>query len=264
MLATQLAWPGFLILCGFMSLMWIISVKVKDASIVDRVWGLTFFLQMGYYTYASPFSLRATIVLALVGIWALRLSWHIQTRNSSHGEDYRYQALRKRTGPNFWIISLFSVFLLQGALSFIVGLPLLLIASESHGSSLGMLDYLGIAIWTCGFLCEAVADLQLRKFKSDPNNKGKLLTTGLWSLTRHPNYFGDALLWWGVFVISLSLPYGYLGVIGPIAMTFFLTKVTGVSLLEKSLIKKKPAYRDYILNTPAFIPRISNLWKAKY
>ncbi|MFK7825464.1 MAG: DUF1295 domain-containing protein [Oligoflexales bacterium] len=261
MFAIHLAWSNLVILTGFMIVVWLVSVKLKDASIVDRVWGLTFFIQMAYYTYASPFSWRATIVLSLVGLWGLRLSWHIQTRNQKHGEDYRYQALRKKTGPKFWIVSLFSVFLLQAGLSFVVGLPMLLIASESSETSLGMFDYLGIGIWICGFLFEAIADLQLRKFKSDPGNKGKLLTTGLWSLTRHPNYFGDALLWWGIFVISLSLPYSYFGVIGPVVMTFFLTKVTGVTLLEKDLIKKKPDYKEYILSTPAFIPKISKLWK---
>lgn len=262
MLITQLAWNNFLILSGFMLILWVVSVRIKDASIVDRFWGVTFMLQMIYYTYASPFSLRASIVLALVSLWGLRLSWHIQTRNSNHGEDYRYQALRKKTGPKFWIISLFSVFFLQTVLSFVVGLPLLFISSESANTSLGILDYLGISIWICGFLCEAIADIQLRRFKSDPNNKGKLLTTGLWSLTRHPNYFGDALLWWGIFVISLSVPYAYLGIIGPIAMTFFLTKVTGVALLEKDLIKKKPKYQDYITSTPAFFPKLSKLWKS--
>ena len=262
MLSIHLAWSGFLILCAFMFIMWMISVRIKDASIVDRVWGLTFLIQMGYYTYASPFSWRASIVLALVAIWSLRLSWHIQSRNQNHGEDFRYQALRKRTGPNFWIISLFSVFLLQAGLSFVVALPMLWIATMSPGTSLGVIDYLGISIWLCGFLFESVSDLQLRRFKSDPSNKGKLLTTGLWSLTRHPNYFGDALLWWGIFVISLSLPYAFLGIIGPIAMTFFLTRVTGVTLLEKDLIKKKPDYKEYILSTPAFIQKISKLWKS--
>ena len=261
MFTLNLAWSNFLILCAFMFMMWIVSVKIKDASIVDRVWGLTFFIQMAFYTYASPFSWRAAIVLLLVGLWAFRLSWHIQTRNQNHGEDYRYQALRKKTGPNFWFMSLFSVFLLQAGLSFVVGLPLLLIAAGSPETSLGVLDYLGITIWTIGFLFEAIGDSQLRRFKANPDNKGKLLTTGLWSLTRHPNYFGDALLWWGIFIISLNVPYAYLGIIGPIAMTFFLTKVTGVTLLEKDLIKKKPDYKEYILNTPAFVPKISNLWR---
>jgi steroid 5-alpha reductase family enzyme len=155
----------------------------------------------------------------------------------------------------FWWYSLFSVFWLQAALSLLVSLPLAWIAIAPGGNVFTIWDFIGLSLWGLGFFFEAVGDWQLREFKKNPENKGKLLTTGLWSLTRHPNYFGDATLWWGFFFFALPGPLGYLSVFGPLTMSLFIYHVSGVKLLEKDLIKRKPDYADYIRQTPAFVPK---------
>jgi steroid 5-alpha reductase family enzyme len=192
--------------------------------------------------------------LALTLIWGLRLAIHIFVRNRGKGEDYRYRAMRKHYGNRFPIVSFFTVFVLQGVLAWIISLPLQVATSSPEPGQLGALDFIGAAIWAAGFIFESVGDWQLARFKGDASNKGKVMDRGLWKYTRHPNYFGDALLWWGFLLIAAGAPAGIFTVIGPALMTFFLVRVSGAALLEKTLVKTKPEYRDYIARTSAFFP----------
>jgi steroid 5-alpha reductase family enzyme len=248
---------GCAVIIAIMTMLWGLSLKNRDASIVDRVWGLNFIALSLAYAYLTPeIYWRNLLVLTFVAIWGLRLSIHIHVRNRGKPEDVRYQDMRRRHGPAFWWQSLFRVFLLQGALSLIISAPILWVFYSEPDPNVYFVDALGILAWVVGFYFEAVGDLQLSRFKMSPTNKGKLLTTGLWSLSRHPNYFGDALQWWGLLFFALPFHGGYIAAIGPIIMTFFLRFVSGVTLLEGSLKVSKPGYENYTLETPAFIPKL--------
>jgi len=251
-------------LCGlavFMFLAWLLSLKLKDASIVDRFWGLNFILlALIYFFQTKEIYWRHLIILLLLFLWGARLSLHIHWRNHGHPEDYRYQAMRKNRGTSFWWYSLFSVFFLQGVLAFLIASPILLIFAGEK-APISFFDFVGIIFWGIGFYFEVMGDRQLKKFKADPKNKGKILDQGLWALTRHPNYFGDALIWWALFLLALPVKNGWMSVLGPIIMSFFLRYVSGVALLEKSLSKNKPGYNEYVRNTPAFAPRFGPVCK---
>lgn len=250
---------SFLSIVCLMSLVWMISVKKKDASLVDRVWGLNFILIVTVYLFLSPERTpQMVLIWILASIWGLRLSWHIHTRNRLHGEDYRYKTMRENHGEKFWWYSFFSVFLLQGFLSWIISAPLhWIFLSPIH--SFALLDFLALAMWSLGFYFEAVGDWELKQFKLNPQNKGRICNIGLWSLCRHPNYFGDAVIWWSFYIFALNTPYGYLSFFGPLLMTLFLRYVSGVTLLEKNMRQKNTEYIEYIANTPAFIPNIFKL-----
>ena len=240
---------------AMMIVLWLVSLAIKNASIVDIFWGagfaviatVTFALSHGYST-------RKLLVSLLAAIWGLRLAIHIGWRNHGKGEDFRYQAMRKRFGDRFGLISLFTVFGLQGVLMWLISLPLQFAQLSLEPARLTWLDFLGATFWLIGFGFEAIGDLQLTMFRINPANKGKVMDRGLWAYTRHPNYFGDALLWWGFFLIALATPRGWLTVIGPVLMTTLLMKVSGVALLEKTLVKTRPEYRDYVRRTSAFFP----------
>ena len=248
---------GAAALTFMMTLLWGASLKLRDASIVDRVWGLNFIvLCFAYASLTAELYWRNALVLLLVSLWGIRLSVHIHLRNRGKPEDYRYQEMRKSHGQSFWWQSFFRVFLLQGALSVVISAPLAWVFYRAADQNFSVLDGLGLAAWMVGFYFEVLGDWQLVRFKSDPTNKGKLLTTGLWSLSRHPNYFGDALQWWGLFFFAVAAGGGYSTVIGPIVMTFFLRYVSGVTLLEGSLKVSKPGYESYMDSTPAFIPKL--------
>ncbi len=239
-------------------LLWALSLKLKDASIVDIFWGLGFaMIAITSYLATGGFAGRKQLLTTLVIIWGVRLAWHIGSRNLSvfggKGEDYRYQAMRKKLGAKFPIISLFTVFLLQGALMWLISLPLQAAQIPAQPDRLTVWDYAGLLVWLAGFLFEAVGDWQLRRFKSDPANKGKLMDQGLWAFTRHPNYFGDALLWWGFYLIAHAAG-AWWTVFSPALMTFLLLKVSGVAMLERSLTKTKPEYEAYARRTNAFLP----------
>ena len=195
-------------------------------------------------------------------LWGVRLSAHIHFRNRGHGEDFRYQAMRRRNGPNFWWRSLFTIFYLQAGLAWIIGIPLLILGAHAGPTTMVWSDWLGALLFLLGFYFEAMGDHQLSQFKKNPDNKGQLLTTGLWSLTRHPNYFGDACAWWGIGLLTVASDYGWYGLLGPALMMFLLMKVSGVSLLEKSLKRNKPGYEQYIENTPAFFPDFRKCFKS--
>jgi steroid 5-alpha reductase family enzyme len=245
---------AFPVIMVMMTLVWIVSVWLKNASIVDPFWGLGFAVAAGYYFLQTHgIFTRQVLVLALVAIWGLRLSIYLFWRNWGKGEDFRYQEFRRKYGEHrYWWISFFQVFLLQGFLMWLVSAPLL--GAMYHSStSLNIFDYAAVLFWIIGFSFEAGGDYQLAKFKSKPENKGKVLDKGFWKYTRHPNYFGDSAVWWSFALFSIAAG-SYIPVLGAVLMTALIIKVSGVSLLEKSLKDKKPEYRDYIKKTSAFIP----------
>ena len=231
---------------------WLVSLPRRDVSIVDSMWSIMFLIAAVCYLFVSGNdSDRAWIVITLVALWALRLAIYITWRNWGEDEDARYQQIRKNNSPNFEWKSLYIVFGLQAGLAWLISLPLL--ASITATRPLGVLDYLGIAVWFVGFFFESVGDWQLSRFKADPDNKGKVMDSGLWRYTRHPNYFGDFCVWWGFFLIALSAG-GWWTFISPILMSFLLLKVSGVAMLEKDIGERRPRYADYIERTNAFFP----------
>lgn len=244
-----------MLILGLMTLLWLLSLALKDSSIVDIFWGAGFVIIFWTATllYPGPQTVRLILLGTIVTLWGLRLSLHIFRRNAGKGEDFRYAAWRKEAGSSWWWRSYFKVFFLQGFLMWIISVPLIAIQNADVASPLKCLDYTGGALWLVGFIFEAGGDWQLARFKSIPENKGKLLTTGLWKLTRHPNYFGDAAQWWGFYLITASAGAAW-SIFSPILMTFLLLKVSGVSMLERSLKDTKPGYQAYITRTSAFFP----------
>ena len=240
---------------GLMTVLWLISIPIKNVSIVDIFWGIGYLVACSIYIFLSDsIYLRQWILYTLVTLWSLRLSGYLLMRNYGKGEDFRYQEFRRHFGAErYWWFSFFQVFLLQGALIVIISLPLLGVNLFTKSNDLNALDYLAIIVWLTGFFFESVGDYQLTKFKNNPENKGKVLDSGLWRYTRHPNYFGDAAVWWSFGIFSIAAG-AYWHVIGSVIMTYLIIKISGVSLLEKSLKDAKPKYKEYISKTSAFIP----------
>lgn len=231
---------------------WLVSVRLRDVSIVDSLWSLFFVVVSGVYiANAEASGPRTWLVAAMVAAWALRLSVYITVRNHGQPEDRRYQAIRERNQPHFWLKSLYIVFLFQAVLAWVICLPAL--AAVSGQTAPGPLDYLGVGLWLAGMSFEVVGDWQLARFQRTRRSPDAVLDTGLWRYTRHPNYFGEALLWWGVYLLALSAG-AWWTVFAPAVMTFLLLKVSGVALLEKDIAERRPAYRDYVRRTNAFIP----------
>ena len=242
------------IILALMLLLWLYSLAIKNSSIVDIFWGTGFVLTYWAAAWINPADVSAREILlgALVTLWGLRLSIYIYSRNHGQPEDFRYAAWRAEAGSAWWWRSFFKVFLLQGVILWIVATPL--IAVQTAGASpLKCTDFTGTALWLVGFIFEAGGDWQLSRFKSDPANKAKLLTTGLWSLTRHPNYFGDAAQWWGFYLIAFA-GGAWWTVFSPLLMTFLLMKVSGVAMLERTLTKSKPGFEVYTARTREFFP----------
>lgn len=244
-----------LVILGLMIGLWLISLLIKDASIVDIFWGTGFVITAWLYFFLTPegFITRKLLIASLTTIWGLRLSFHILLRNWGHGEDFRYQKWRQESGRNWWWYSFFKVFALQGLLMWIISIPLLAAQYSLTPTSLIWLDFLGIIIWGIGFIFEAGGDWQLSRFRANPDNKGKLLNTGLWRYTRHPNYFGDAAQWWGFYLIAAAAG-GHWTIFSPILMTLLLRNVSGVAMLEKTLKDSKSGYNEYVESTNAFFP----------
>lgn len=230
---------------------WVISVIKNNVTLVDSMWSLFFLLASLVYSYFTPDSPREKLIIVMVTLWALRLCIYLSWRNWHPHEDSRYALIRKNNEPNFWVKSLYIIFGFQAVLAWIISLPLL--AAIHSTKALNWLDYLGFSFWFFGFLFTTIADIQLSVFKADPFNQGKVLDTGLWRYSRHPNYFGEACVWWGYFIIALTAG-GWWSVISPLIMTFLLLKVSGVNLLESTIIDRRPAYAAYIKQTSAFIP----------
>jgi steroid 5-alpha reductase family enzyme len=245
---------AFLIIFGMMTLLWLLSLLRKNASIVDIFWGAGFVISGWVYFALTPdgFLLRKLLIATLTTIWGLRLSIHILIRNWGKPEDFRYQVWRKESGKIWWWKSFFQVFLLQGLLMWVISIPLLASQFRSSPDRLVFVDFIGIAVWFIGFLFEAVGDFQLARFKANPANKGRVMDRGVWRLTRHPNYFGDSAQWWGYYLIAASAG-GWWTIFSPVIMTLFLLRVSGVSLLEKTM-ESRPGYKEYIESTSAFIP----------
>ena len=252
---TTLFFQASLIILILVTLLWIWSVFIKNVSIVDIFWGLGFVVVNTFYVFMSgELNARKIVILTLVCIWGFRLAIYLAIRNIGKGEDFRYQEFRQNYGPKrYWWFSYFQTFLLQGILIMIISLPLLGINYNNINGNLEILDYLGIIIWIIGFTFETVGDFQLSNFKRDPKNKGKILHTGLWKYTRHPNYFGDSAVWWAYGIFSIAAG-SYWQAIGAVIMTLLILKISGVSLLEKTLKETKPQYKEYIQKTSSFIP----------
>ena len=237
------------------TLAWMVSLRRRDASIADVCWGPGFVLLAWLFFLLSPGSTpRAWLAATLITLWGARLAAHIVRRNHGKGEDPRYQAMRHSHGPAFWWHSLFSVFWLQAALLWVVALPLLVAVRATQPAALTPVDGLGVLLFAVGFAFEVVGDYQLERFRTEPSNRGQVLDRGLWRYTRHPNYFGDATMWWGMYAMAASTPGGWLTVLSPALMTWLLMRVSGVTLLEDGLKASKPGYRAYIARTPAFFP----------
>ena len=256
LLTSGYGFPGGLVVAAAaFSILWLVSLALEDASIVDIFWGPGFILVGAFYAVSvsgAP-TARGLLVLGLVTVWGLRLALHIGIRNAGTGEDFRYRKWRDEAGAAFWWISLLKIFLLQALALWIASSPLLL-AQLGGGESMIALDVLGFALWVFGFLFEVVADWQLRRFKMDPASEGRVMDSGLWSLSRHPNYFGEAVLWWGIGLLTLPAG-GWLSFIGPLMITFLLLKISGVAILDAAMLQRSPDYANYVATTPAFVPR---------
>ena len=239
---------------ALMVALWVVSVLVKDASIVDLFWGPGFaVIAWTSHLMTSHQSPRAWLVVILVTLWALRLAAHLARRNLGQGEDPRYRAMRRHHGDRFPLVSLGTVFLLQAGLMWVVSLPLQAVHLRGAAIPLGPLDWLGVALWGVGLTFETVADLQLARFRRTPGQSGQVLDRGLWRYSRHPNYFGEFLVWWGFGLIALAAG-AWWAIAGPAVMTVLLLKVSGVTLLESTIVERRPGYRDYIARTSAFVP----------
>jgi steroid 5-alpha reductase family enzyme len=245
---------GLLVILGCMTVLWLISLYLKNSSIVDIFWGTGFVVVNGVYLALSPdgFLPRQLLIGILVTVWGLRLSIHVLTRNWRTGEDFRYRKWREENGPRWWWKSFFQVFLLQGLLMSIVSAPLLAANYGPRPDRLTVIDAVAVIFWGVGFFFESVGDAQLVRFKADSANKGKVLDTGVWRYSRHPNYFGDAAQWWGFYLIG-ACAGGWWTIFSPIIMTLLLLRVSGVALLEKNM-ETRPGYKEYIQRTNAFIP----------
>ena len=240
----------------YMLVFWFVSIARSNVSIVDIAWGVGFVIVAWVvHLNAEHSNTRSTIQLAFATIWGLRLGAYLLNRNWGEPEDYRYAAMRRRVGPSYTYKSIYMVFGLQGTLMLVVSLPLMAVQGLPSTTPFGLIDWLATAMVVVGFYFEAMGDHQLTRFKADPNNEGRVMDQGVWAWTRHPNYFGDALQWWGFWVFAISVPGAAWTVIGPIVMTVLLIRISGVHLLERGLRKRKPDYEAYIARTPAFIPR---------
>ena len=238
---------------GAVSLIWVVSVKMRDASIADIWWGPGFaVIAWTACGVTETPSTRLYLVTGLLTVWGLRLGGYLAHRNLGHGEDKRYVAMRGDS-PHFWWAALFKVFYLQGLLQVVVSLPVFGVAQASHG--LNPFDIVGALIAAVGIAYEAIADAQLARFKALANSSGRVMRTGLWAWSRHPNYFGNALIWLGIGVIGLAGGAPPWTMLGPAVMWFLLLRVSGVAMLERTIVDRRPEYAQYIAEVPAFVPR---------
>ena len=251
---------SYLILVNWicLTMLWLISLKIKDASIIDIYWGFGFVIMSWTGLIINLFFNETTITSSqwliniMVTIWGLRLSIHLAIRNLGKGEDLRYVKMRERASSNWRFLSYIRVFMFQGFLQMLLMTPIVLVHYYPGQFGMSFLDYFGLLVWAIGFGIEAITDMQLTKFRSNATNSNKILKTGLWRYSRHPNYFGDALQWFAFFIISLNSGYIW-GVIGPILMVFIFLKLT-IGILERSQTRKRPGYEEYTKSTNVFFP----------
>ena len=234
------------------TVLWLVSLRLRDVSIADVWWAPGFAL----IAWVAPLSggsdsPRLLLLQVLLSLWAIRLALHIGRRGHGQPEDKRYQEMRSHHDA-FWLVSLFKVFWLQGLLQCLISLPIY--AAVVSTQPLGVLDYVGLTVGAAGVVIEAIADRQLGRFTRDPTNKNAVMDRGLWSWSRHPNYFGNAMMWWGVWLIACATKGGWRSFYGPLLMNYLLTNVSGAKLLEKSMRRTKPGFARYMDTTPEFIP----------
>jgi steroid 5-alpha reductase family enzyme len=236
-----------------MSCWFVVSVIIERNDTADIAWGFGFIVAAVTALIVNHnHSATAIIAIILVAIWGMRLGIHIGLRNLKKPEDQRYKIYRDTWGKWFYLRSYFQIFMLQGLLMFFVVFPVLVIENYAT-KNLSPLLIVGILIWVFGFIFESTGDKQLRQFLSNPTNKGKIMSSGLWKYTRHPNYFGEITQWWGIAIIALSRKHGWIGLLGPLTITFLILKVSGVPLLEK-FYDNNPAYQEYKRRTSVIIP----------
>ena len=240
---------------GFMTVGWGISLVRRNAGVADVLWGPGFVL-VAWLTFfqADGFFQRKLMLALLVTIWGMRLCVHIAARSRGKGEDPRYAAWRAQYGQKFWLVSLYRVFLVQALFLWVIALGVQYGQVAEQPARLTWLDAAGLLIWLAGLVIEAVADWQLRRFLAAPENRGRVMDQGLWHYSRHPNYFGETLIWWGIFVIVLAVPLGVLTIVSPLVITYTLLRLTGVSLMEETEFSDNPEYQAYIRRTSAFVP----------
>ena len=253
---TEALGDSALVIAAAMLALWLLSLALRNASIVDIWWGpgIALSATAAWWSAGASSHPRALLLIALGWLWAARLGGYLLWRNTGHAEDPRYQAMRRYWGARFPLISLATVFSLQGVLQWIVSLSPQLGSASPGAAPLGALDALGALLFALGLGFEAIGDAQLARFKADPANAGRVMDRGLWRFTRHPNYFGDALAHWGLFAIALGSSAGWLAAISPFVMTFLLLRISGVALLERSIGKRRPDYAEYQRRTSAFFP----------
>lgn len=241
---------------AMMTLGWGISLIRRNVTIVDSLWGLGFVLIVLITGWGSDgYTGRNLLVAGLTAVWGLRLAGHLTWRNWGQPEDHRYTAWREKSGSSFWWISLLKVFWLQAVFLWVISLVLQQAQLSAHPPRLTILDGVGVMVWTAGFVFETLGDAQLARFKADPTNQGRVMDRGLWAWSRHPNYFGEFLIWWGFFLIALATPGGAWTIVSPIIVSLVLLKMTGVPLTEAALKRRRAGYQAYIQRTSAFFPR---------
>ena len=246
---------NLLVVTAMMIVGWLVSLRQRNVTIVDALWGMGFVIIAWITAVAGDgYAVRAWLLALLVSLWGLRLGIYMVWRSHGKGEDPRYGSWRRQYGDRFWIVSLFNVFLVQALFLWVISLATQFGQMADTPASLTGLDLIGTLIWLIGFLFETVGDWQLARFKADPSNSGKVMDRGLWSYTRHPNYFGEALVWWGIWLIVLSTPNSWWTIVSPLLITVTLLKITGIALTEKTILEKKAQYRDYMDRTNAFLP----------
>lgn len=237
----------------FFTILWGVSIRIQNSSIADVGWGpAILIIGLTYYLTGGGYPTRAYLVLALLAIWAFRLAGHLGMRNRLEGEDFRYVRWRDEYEDNWWWFSYVKVFLLQSVVAWVISLPIYFAIVSLTPASLTTLDIVGTIVVLVGLFFEAVGDEQLRRFRANRANKGRVLATGLWKYTRHPNYFGEATIWWGFGIIGVATG-GVPGLIGPAVLTYLLIYVSGVTMMESFLIGKT-GYAQYVGRTPAFLP----------
>ncbi|MCX6017067.1 MAG: DUF1295 domain-containing protein [Chloroflexi bacterium] len=250
MIATLAAAFAALLICTLV--LWLLSLRMRDASIIDLFWGPGFVVAGAVYAFGTDGEvLRRVLVLVLVTTWALRLAVYLAQRNLGHGEDKRYAAMRAAGGAGWPLRSLFAVFWLQAGILWVVSMPIY--GALAGAAPFGWIDAIGVSVWAIGFAFEAIGDAQLARFKANSANAGKVLRSGLWAHTRHPNYFGEAVMGWGIWLLAFSAGAGWT-IFAPLLMTFLLLRVSGVALLERTLAVEKPEYASYVREVPAFFP----------
>jgi steroid 5-alpha reductase family enzyme len=234
---------------------WLIGLRLRDASVIDPVWGPAFVVVAAVAAVVgSGAPSRRWLLLALTALWGLRLGWHLTKRKLREpGEDRRYGAMRKAHPRNFALWSLGWVFAVQGALVLIISLPLQVSAQRPESLSWTIVP--GLIVYLVGVAFESIGDEQLRRFKSRPDSAGQVMDQGLWRYTRHPNYFGDTCVWWGIWLVVLPAHGTWWTAIGPAMITLFIVRISGKDMLERDMAERRPGYADYIRRTSGFLPR---------